>query len=147
LFSPFPPREGGRGVRFFAHARPAYRRDALQHASKISHNLAVREADYRDAHRSERGRSRGVVLDLSVVNRAVQFDRERRGVAVEIHNESADDLLASEVEPDPVSPDARPHDALFRCEFASQFERELFLLGRHTLPANDVPNALGARRT
>ena len=41
----------------------------------------------------------GIVVGVSLVQRPVNFDGERRGVTIEVHDETGDDLLTPEVKP------------------------------------------------
>ena len=62
---------------------------------------------------------------MGLVYATVYFNDQRRHMAVEVNDESLDDLLPPEVEPSPaIPPEGRPQQVFFRCHLAPQGLRE-----------------------
>ena len=88
---PFPTREGVRGA-FLAEAIDLFE-DLLQ----LVFDLFVREADDFDPVFPDEPGAFAVVFLLSQMDAAIGFDDQCGGMAVEVCEEAADDLLAAEV--------------------------------------------------
>ena len=70
-----------------------------QHLPEPLGDVGVRHSKDLKALASELLFSDTICLDLEVVHRAIDLDHQRRGVAIEVDDESDEDMLTSELEP------------------------------------------------
>lgn len=72
--------------------------DAIKHCVQVGVNLTLGNTQDAITTCDENCVSLGVDLLLIVVDRAVHFDNEASGVAVEVYNEAAENVLTSDVQ-------------------------------------------------
>lgn len=84
----------------------------------------------------------GVVVYLLFVNPAIHFDNKRSRVAVEVHDEAVNDLLAAKLKPvQSVVPQVLPERSFFRSHVPTQFFGAQPLPLGNLLSCDDFPHA------
>ncbi len=102
----------------FVNARPEFHQsqpDRLEHAVQITVHILIGEAQNVESLGSERGRARGVAVDLFVrrMSRPVDLDDHPRVKAGEVGDEASENDLAAEAEAGDLLPsEALPKPAL-----------------------------------
>jgi hypothetical protein len=117
------------------------RRDSRQRAVKIIMQFPVSDADDSEPAEREDFVPPCVVLRLFIMNAAIDFDDDTDRVAVEVHDETIDHLLAPKVKSiEPISPEMLPQERFRRGHRAPQFSSASKLPRFHLLPDDNVRN-------
>jgi hypothetical protein len=134
-------RRAGGGERFtpspFAYT--AGGSEAIQYARKILLDLSIRNPHDPQTEASKDFVTLRVISRLTIVNPTVHFDDETGSMAVEIGDESADDLLAPEMQPiQTTSTKMFPEDPFSLRHITAEFSGPLHLNPINLLPDYDV---------
>lgn len=99
--------------------------NASQHLAEALSDIGIRYAQDLKAFASKLRLSDAVRLDLEVVHGPIDLDHQLRGVAIEVDDESDEDMLTSELKPaQSMASKIPPQDHLGRCLASAQLFRK-----------------------
>lgn len=84
--------------RLLSRAGREERGEPGENGRQVIEDVVVGDPDDAEAVRGEEEVAPAIVVGLALVDRTVDFDDEAGGVAVKVNDETADDLLTTEVE-------------------------------------------------